>query len=95
MPCHDKVGIDIESLVQQLYAKKSWLDAVIAGMEAEAESAYKPLSVVVGAISNDIQGPYTDLSSESQSLLLHLASPVRRGAEGGREQNRKTVRRVA
>jgi hypothetical protein len=95
MPNSDKEELDVERLLELLDSKKTTLDVVIAGLEREARMEDRSLATAIQLLLRDFHGPLTDLPSESQSLLLHLATQQRRGARGSREKQRKSSRRVA
>ncbi len=95
MPTTRSGELDIENLLEELERKKRWLDVVIAALEVEREAPRSLLAEAVKSAYQDGQVPLVDLSSESRSLLLHLASQVRQGARGVREERRATERKVA
>jgi hypothetical protein len=95
MPTARSGELDIENLLEELESKKRWLDVVIAALEVECEAPRSLLAEAVKSATQDGQVPLVDLSSESRSLLLHLASQVRQGARGVREERRATESKVA
>lgn len=95
MPTTGSGELDIENLLEELERKKRWLDVVIAALEVECEAPRSLLAEAVKSAYQDGQVPLVDLSSESRSLLLHLATQVRRGARGVREERRATQSKVA
>ncbi len=95
MPTTRSGELDIEKLLEELESKKHWLDVIIAALEVESEAPRSLLAEAVKSAYQDGQVPLVDLSAESRSLLLHLATHVRHGVGRAREERRETERKVA
>lgn len=95
MPTTRSGELNIEKLLEELESKKRWLDVVIAALEVESEAPRSLLAEAVKSAYQDGQVPLVDLSAESRSLLLHLATHVRRGVGCAREERRETESKVA
>lgn len=88
-------GENFDRLLEELHAKKAWLDQMIAGLEAAAESPQHRL-IAEAAESFESAGTHTpkvDIRSSKRSELQLLAERVGgRGRAAGRRRapaNRK------
>ena len=72
--------VDIDLLLNELHAKRKWLDTVIAGLESAIQSPHHRLIESLSAeYSNGRNGrPKVDLRSRQLAKLLRLASKVQR-----------------
>ena len=73
-------AVDIDLLLNELHAKRKWLDTVIAGLESAIESPdHRLIENLSAAYSNGHNGrPKVDLRSRQQAKLSRLASKVQR-----------------
>ena len=73
-------GADMHVLLNELHAKRKWLDTVIAGLESAIQSPdHRLIESLSAAYSNGTRGrPKVDLRSRQQAKLSRLASKVQR-----------------
>ncbi len=73
-------AVDIDLLLNELHAKRKWLDTVIAGLEAAIQSPdHRLIESLSAAYSNGDNGrPKVDLRSRQQAKLSRIASQIRR-----------------
>jgi len=78
----------VNRLLRELHEKKRWLDTMIAGLEAAAESPHHHLIERAGEIFEHLNGahPKVDLRRPQQRILADLASQV------GRRRPRRVIR---
>ena len=73
-------------LLDELHAKRSWLDALILSLEAALDSPERRLvEATEKALADNPNIPLVDLSSEQQSVLARLAQDVRSGSRRSEE----------
>ena len=70
--------VKVERVLKELYAKKRWLDTMIASLEAAVESPhYRLIQRVNQALSNgDGAKPKVDIRKQQQARLAELATQV-------------------
>ena len=82
--------VKLAQLVEELYAKKQWLDRVISSLEAAVNSPdYRLIAALSDAFESGSKSvPKVDLHALQQSKLEHLAAAVsrRRNGKGKRGQ---------
>jgi len=78
MPLAKRDGLDIERLLEDLYRKKRWLDAVIEGLDQAIQSPENRLIEAVQAAFKDVPAPLVDIPADEGSLLRALALKVPR-----------------
>jgi hypothetical protein len=78
----EESAINIDLVLNELHAKRKWLDTVIAGLESAIQSPDHRLIESLGAAySNGDSGrPKVDLRSTQQAKLSRLASRVQQQA---------------
>ena len=76
--------VKLSQLVEELYAKKKWLDRVIAGLEAAIASPdYRLIQALTEAFENGgKRPPKVDLRKLQQTRLEQLAADVSRRKNG-------------
>jgi hypothetical protein len=79
-------GIDLNRVLTELHGKRKWLDELIQGLEAVAQS---PEVALVTAVEEVLSGdwcpkPKVDLGSRKKARLLRLASRVKNRTHGDR-----------
>ena len=82
-------AVNIDLLLNELHAKRNWLDTVIAGLESAIRSPdHRLIESLSTAYSNGARGrPKVDLRPRQQANLSRLASKVQRHA------NRRQIER--
>ena len=89
-------SVNIDLLLNELHAKRKWLDTVIAGLESAIQSPDHRLieSLSAAYSSRHNEGPKVDLRSRQQAKLSRLASKVQRHTvrrQSGRPANTASV----
>ena len=76
----EESAINIDLVLNELHAKRKWLDTVIAGLESALRSPdLRLIESLSATYSNGDSGrPRVDLRSRQQVKLSRLASEVRR-----------------
>lgn len=68
-------------LLDELHAKRSWLDALILSLEAALDSPERRLvEATEKALADNPNVPLVDLPAEQQAALAELAQEVRSGS---------------
>ena len=69
-------------LLDELHAKRRWLDGMILSLEAALDSPERKLvDAMSAALAEHPNTPLVDLPAEEQSLLSRLAQNVRGGSK--------------
>ena len=76
----EESSVKIDLLLNELHAKRKWLDTVIAGLESAIQSPdHRLIESLSAAYSSSQNGrPKVDLRSRQQAKLSRLASKVQR-----------------
>ena len=75
-----KRNVDLDRVLDELHAKKRWLDTVIEALERSIESPdHQLLESIVNAFANGDQSrPKVDLGPPQRARLTRLATEVQR-----------------
>ena len=84
-----KRNVDLDRVLDELHAKKRWLDTVIEGLERAMESPdHQLLESIVNAFANGDQSrPKVDLGPPQRARLTRLATEVQRS--GARRKKKR------
>ncbi len=83
--------VDLDRVLDELHAKKRWLDTVIEALEKAIQSPdHQLLESMANAFANGNQsGPKVDLASPQRARLTRLASEVQRS--GARRRKKRDL----
>ena len=86
-----KRNLDLDRVLDELHAKKRWLDTVIEALEKAIQSPdYQLLECIANAFANGNQsGPKVDLGPPQRARLTRLASEVQKS--GGRRRKKRDL----
>ncbi len=86
-------GESVERLLQELHEKKHWLDEMIAGLEAAADSPQHRLIASAARTFEEAgpRQPRVDLVQSKRTELQSLAQRVGGGRSRSRRSRRSTV----
>ena len=84
-----KRNVDLDRVLEELHAKKRWLDTVIEALERAIESPdHQLLESIVNAFANGDQSrPKVDLGPPQRARLTRLATEVQRS--GARRKKKR------
>ncbi len=84
-----KRNVDLDRVLDELHAKKRWLDTVIEALERAIESPdHQLLESIVNAFANGDQSrPKVDLGPPQRARLTRLATEVQRS--GARRKKKR------
>ena len=84
-----KRNVDLDRVLEELHAKKRWLDTVIEALERAIESPdHQLLESMANAFANGDQSrPKVDLASPQRARLTRLATEVQRS--GARRKKKR------
>ena len=84
-----KRNVDLDRVLDELHAKKRWLDTVIEALERAIESPdHQLLESIVNALANGDQSrPKVDLGPPQRARLTRLATEVQRS--GARRKKKR------
>ena len=85
-----KRHVDLDRVLDELHAKKRWLDRVIEGLEKAIQSPdHQLLESIANAFANGNQSrPKVDFARPQRARLTRLASEVQRsGGRRGKKRN--------
>lgn len=71
-------GVDLNHVLNELHAKKKWLDEIISGLEEALRSPDMQFVTTIAEAFEDVRAsrPKVDLRSKQQRKLARLASRV-------------------